>query len=156
MLIREFNRHQNLNTSASYLFIACNRAFALWIDLVSTIFIGLVVGSCFIFTKSSSSVGLVITQALGLTSVVQFVMRRFADLENSMTSVERCLEYQDLESEGQWYLSNFSKANPGWPIKGKIKFDKLSLRYEPNRNANKVLKELSFEIEGKGKYFLYF
>jgi hypothetical protein len=44
-------------------------------------------------------VGLSITQAMGLTGMLQFGMRQSAELENIMTSVERVLEYSRLESE---------------------------------------------------------
>lgn len=40
-----------------------------------------------------------ITQAIGLTGMFQWGMRQSAELENQMTSVERVLEYSDVEKE---------------------------------------------------------
>lgn len=43
--------------------------------------------------------GLAVTQSIGLIGMIQWGMRQSAELENSMTSLERVLEYTSLESE---------------------------------------------------------
>lgn len=45
------------------------------------------------------NIGLAITQAIGLTSLFQWVIRQSAELENQMTSVERVLEYSNVPQE---------------------------------------------------------
>jgi ATP-binding cassette subfamily C (CFTR/MRP) protein 4 len=44
-------------------------------------------------------VGLAITQAIGLTGLIQKGIRQSAELENQMTAVERVLEYSQVEKE---------------------------------------------------------
>jgi len=44
-------------------------------------------------------VGLAITQAIGLTGLLQWGIRQMAEMENQMTSVERILEYTAVPSE---------------------------------------------------------
>ena len=43
--------------------------------------------------------GLAITQAIGLTGLLQWGIRQMAEMENQMTSVERILEYTSVPSE---------------------------------------------------------
>ncbi|CAB0016955.1 unnamed protein product [Nesidiocoris tenuis] len=152
ILTKEFDNHQDLHSSAWYLFIASSRAFGFWLDLVCFIYIALVTLS-FLFLADGKTyggnVGFAITQAIGLTGMFQWGMRQSAELENSMTSVERVLEYSDLQSEPELESTPDKKPPPSWPNEGKIVFSNLRLRYcvgEPW-----VLKGLSFTIQPQEK-----
>lgn len=109
------------------------------------IYIAIVVLSFFVMSASEENVGLAITQAMGLTGMVQLGIKQTASLENSMTSVERMVEYSCIEPDGEFQTTDNKKPPSDWPNKGKIKFEKLATSYSPDRQ-DKVLKNLNFEI----------
>lgn len=89
----------------------------------------------------SGNVGLAISQAMILTGMVQYGVRQVAESLQQMTSVERVLQYTDLEEE-----SSETKQPPAsWPTHGLIEFRNMSCRYDPNGEA--VLKNLNLIIE---------
>lgn len=60
-----------------------------------------------------------------------------------MTSVERILEYCDLESEAP--KETDTKPPDSWPSKGKIDFDNMSFRY--HKSLPRVLHSISCTIK---------
>lgn len=64
-----------------------------------------------------------------------------------MTAVERVVEYESVDPEDELETSDTSKKPPAeWPENGEIKFERVSLRYFPDRNTELVLKDLEFHI----------
>ncbi|XP_068628290.1 probable multidrug resistance-associated protein lethal(2)03659 [Battus philenor] len=150
-LIREFDNHQDLHSSAWYLFIASSRAFGFWLDLVCVIYIAIVTLSFLVFDQDEygGNVGLAITQAMGLTGMFQWGMRQSTELENQMTSVERIQEYSNIESEPPLESEQSKKPPPSWPEAGRLEFRRVCLYYAPGEPA--VLKDLSFLVMPKEK-----
>lgn len=150
-LIREFDNHQDLHSSAWYLFIASSRAFGFWLDLVCVVYIAMVTMSFLVFGQSEygGNVGLAITQAMGLTGMFQWGMRQSTELENQMTSVERIQEYSNIESEPPLQSEPEKKPPPSWPEAGRIEFKHVFLYYAPSDPA--VLNDLSFVVQPKEK-----
>ena len=64
-----------------------------------------------------------------------------------MTSVERVTYYTNLESEPGYKIKTLPPIN--WPHDGHVSFRNVALRYYPG--GPQVLKNLSFEIQGKTK-----
>lgn len=93
--------------------------------------------------------GLAITQSIGLTGMFQWGMRQSTELENQMTSVERVLEYTNVEQERSLETPPEKKPPDAWPERGEIKFKNLYLRYNPADPP--VLKNLNFVIEPREK-----
>ncbi|XP_018302134.1 probable multidrug resistance-associated protein lethal(2)03659 [Mycetomoellerius zeteki] len=150
ILTKEFDNHQDLHSSAWYIFIASSRAFGFWLDVFCVLYIMLVTLSFLVLDNYSRGsmnggfVGLAITQSIGLTGMFQWGMRQSAELENQMTSVERILEYSKVDSEPPLESAPDKKPKSEWPQKGKIEFKNVFLRYAPLEPP--VLKTLSFVI----------
>lgn len=88
--------------------------------------------------------GLAITQSIGLTGMFQWGMRQSTELENQMTSVERVLEYTEVEHEPPLESLPEKKPPKTWPDKGEVRFVNLFLRYFTDEPP--VLKNLNFTI----------
>lgn len=98
------------------------------------------------FGGKGGNVGLAITQAMAMTGMVQWGMRQSAELENTMTAVERTVEYESVDPEDELEAPPHRKPPTSWPARGEIVFDKLSLRYFPDPDSELVLKDLDFDI----------
>ena len=96
ILTKEFDQHQDLHSSAWYIFISCSRAFGFWLDFFCVVYIMFVTLSFLVLNDDAKggNVGLAITQSIGLTGMFQWGMRQSTEMENQMTSVERVLEYR--------------------------------------------------------------
>lgn len=92
---------------------------------------------------SVGNVGLVLSQTLTMSSTVTWMVRTWANIEQTMTSVERVVEYIEITqepNEGQTVLK--------WPGQGKVEFKEVSLIYSFD---SKVLKNVSFIINPREK-----
>ncbi|XP_074026962.1 probable multidrug resistance-associated protein lethal(2)03659 isoform X2 [Leptinotarsa decemlineata] len=142
ILIDEFDRHQDLYTSAYYTSICSLRGFNFFMDCIgSTLLISVVINFLFFDTGASAgNVGLALTQVTSLGNSIQWGLRQWSEMENNMTSVERVLEYAGIPSEkkGGEVLDN-------WPTDGTVEYENVCLTY----NNEKILKNLTFEVEPK-------
>ncbi|XP_044268134.1 probable multidrug resistance-associated protein lethal(2)03659 [Tribolium madens] len=144
----EFDNHQDLHSSTYHMFIATSRTFAFWLDVNCILYISLVILS-FLFLGAESyggNVGLAITQSITLTGMLQWGMRQWSELENQMTSVERVIEYTELEEESD---ENHKEVSKSWPTSGKIEFQSVFMQYSPDDPF--VLKNLTFMVNSREK-----
>ncbi|XP_053674245.1 uncharacterized protein LOC128724542 [Anopheles nili] len=152
VLRHEFNEFLDVNSSAWYMFISTNRAFALWLDLVCVLYIAIVTIS-FLLSDSQQmlggSVGLAITKTISLVGMCQWGMRQSAELENQMVSVERVNEYTNLPSEPPLETAPKHRPQRNWPEHGAIRFVNVDLRY--SEDGERVLKDLNFVIRSNEK-----
>uniref|UniRef100_A0A182K842 Uncharacterized protein n=1 Tax=Anopheles christyi TaxID=43041 RepID=A0A182K842_9DIPT len=148
-LIREFDAHQDIHTASFYMFITASTAFGFALDLLCLIFVFIVVFSFLLLEQDTfgDRVGLAITQAMALTGMMQWGIRQSAEVANFMMSVERLLEYRDLDPERQPERPHVLNAN--WPEAGRIEFRNVTYRYFEGAPA--VLRNLSFEIRTREK-----
>nr|CAI5828359.1 unnamed protein product [Callosobruchus analis] len=150
LLTKEFDRHQDLYTSANYTSKCCARAFGYFLDLWCSIFIATLafttLKSIALLDITVGDVGLALTQAYTLTGFVQYGIRQWAEMENKMTSVERALEYTKAEQESR---NTGILPTLNWPLKGKIQFVDVCLRYCSSDSY--LLKHLDFIVNPKEK-----
>ncbi|XP_017043983.2 probable multidrug resistance-associated protein lethal(2)03659 [Drosophila ficusphila] len=153
LLTKEYDNYQDLHSSGYYTFLSTNRAFGYYLDLFCVAYVISVTLMSYFNPPldNPGQIGLAITQAMSMTGTVQWGMRQSAELENSMTSVERVLEYKNLESEGEFDSPADKKPPKNWPQNGQILADDLSLRYNPDPKTDNVLKTLNFVIEPREK-----
>ncbi|CAG9825399.1 unnamed protein product [Phaedon cochleariae] len=148
ILRKEFDRHQDLHSSAFYFFVCCTRTFGFWLDLLCVAYIAIVTLSFFFMGNETygGNVGLAITQALSLTGMFQWGMRQWSELDNSMTSVERIVEYTEIQQEA---IKDAKVPPKPWPEHGMLEFQSVYLRYATNEPY--VLNNLTFKIKPREK-----
>ncbi|ESW19924.1 hypothetical protein PHAVU_006G166700 [Phaseolus vulgaris] len=91
----------------------------------------------------ASTMGLLLSYALNITTLLTSVLRLASLAENSLNAVERIGTYIDLPSEAPSIIDD-NRPPPGWPSSGSIRFEDVVLRYRPELPP--VLHGLSFTI----------
>ncbi|XP_032413049.1 ATP-binding cassette sub-family C member 4 [Xiphophorus hellerii] len=124
-----FDTHQNLHSEAFFLFLTTSRWFAVRLDGMCAVFVTITTFGCLLLRDQldAGSVGLALSYAVTLMGMFQWGVRQSAEVENMMTSVERVMEYTELESEAPW--ETMKRPPPGWPSKGLVTFDGVSFSY---------------------------
>lgn len=147
ILRKEFDKHQDHFTSTNFMLICSTRAFALWLDMLASLYLTLVVLRFIFFSDGveAGDVGLALTQAHMLTGLLQHTIRQLSDLENNMTSVERAVEYADVKTEDK----TAGEIKENWPKYGNIEYVNVSLTYSTSKE--KVLSNVNFEIQAGEK-----
>ena len=151
LLRNEFNNIQDHNTSAQFLFASAERCLGFYTELIVLMFV-LSVAYLLITLNDDIHVGdagLIILQSFQMSADLQWAMLQTAELENQLTSVERILEYSDLDQEPSFETQSEIKLPKDWPSNGHVKFNNVSLSYHPKRTA--VLKNLNLTILPKEK-----
>ncbi|KAK4317272.1 hypothetical protein Pmani_011632 [Petrolisthes manimaculis] len=148
--IQDFDQHQDLHSSAWFLFLSTTRWFGICLDWISCIYIAIVTFGFMGMTDAlGGDIGLAISSAMLLSGMFQWGVRQSAEVENQMTSVERVLEYSSLESEAPLETDKDKTPKADWPKHGVITFNDVSLQY--NKDDPPVLKNLNFSIKEKEK-----
>uniref|UniRef100_A0A8D2LQ35 Cystic fibrosis transmembrane conductance regulator n=1 Tax=Varanus komodoensis TaxID=61221 RepID=A0A8D2LQ35_VARKO len=95
----------------------------------------------------SGQVGLALSYAINIMGMFQWGVRQSAEVENLMISVERVLEYTNLEKEAPW---ESNKRPPlDWPSEGVIGFENVNFAY--SKDGPLVLRHLTALIKSKEK-----
>ena len=143
---RNLERRVDRNGTAVVMSAATSRWLAVRLELMGNIIV--LFSSLAAVMKlggtSAAEAGLTISYALAVTGTLNMLIRASVDLENSLVSVERCIEYMSVPSESEWYIDATRPAD-SWPEKGKVTFERYSTRYREGLDL--VLREASFQSQ---------
>ncbi|XP_064826807.1 ATP-binding cassette sub-family C member 4-like isoform X3 [Oncorhynchus masou masou] len=144
-----FDTYQDLHTESWFLFLVTSRWFALRLDGICAAFVTVTAFGCLFLRDGleAGAVGLVLSYAVTLLGNFQWTIRQSAEMENMMTSVERVVEYTELESEAPWETQK--RPPPEWPSQGLITFDRVSFSYSSDGPV--VLKDMKVMFRPKEK-----
>ncbi|CAM8929378.1 unnamed protein product [Rhodiola kirilowii] len=91
-------------------------------------------------------VGLALSYAAPIVSLLGSFLTSFAETEKEMVSVERVIQYMNVPQEAELHETELSVESSGWrPREGHIEFRHVTLRYMPSLPA--ALRDLTFSIE---------
>ncbi|XP_041940167.1 ATP-binding cassette sub-family C member 4-like isoform X1 [Alosa sapidissima] len=140
-----FDAHQDLHSEAWFLFLTTSRWFAVRLDGLCSIFVTITAFGCLFLRDDleAGGVGLALSYAITLVGMFQWGVRQSAEVENMMTSVERVVEYTELESEAPWETQK--RPPPEWPQNGHITFDQVNFSY--SKDGPLVLKNITATIK---------
>uniref|UniRef100_A0A674EFR8 Cystic fibrosis transmembrane conductance regulator n=1 Tax=Salmo trutta TaxID=8032 RepID=A0A674EFR8_SALTR len=137
-----FDAYQDLHSESWFLFLVTSRWFAVRLDGMCAVFVTITA-----FEVEAGSVGLALSYAVTLMGMFQWGVRQSAEVENMMTSVERVVEYTELESEAPWETQK--RPPPEWPSQGLITFDRVNFSYSSDGPV--VLKDMKAMFRPKEK-----
>lgn len=81
---------------------------------------------------------------------MNWLVRMTAELEVSMNSVERMVEYDPMESEAAAIVEE-NRPSSNWPTQGVIQVENLVVRYRPDLPP--VISNLSFKTKAREKVY---
>lgn len=150
-LFQEFNALTDYHTRAVSSYVYINRWFSCRLEWIANTFIFLTVFSSIIIKDflniSPGQVGIMLVYIFQTLPWFQWCCRQSCEVENLMTSVERIVEYAELDSEP--LEDGKVKPLPNWPQSGSIIFKNVSFKY--GKNTPNVLNNLNFEIKPQEK-----
>ncbi|XP_053240553.1 ATP-binding cassette sub-family C member 4 isoform X3 [Podarcis raffonei] len=144
-----FDAHQDLHTEAWFLFLTTSRWFAVRLDAICAIFVVVVAFASLLLahTLDAGQVGLALSYSITLMGTFQWGVRQSAEVENLMISVERVLEYTELDKEAPWETNKHPP--PDWPSEGVVVFENVNFAYTVDGPL--VLRHLSAVVKSKEK-----
>ena len=144
-IVDNHRRINSYNRPHIYLW-ASNRWLALRVDIAgalvsffSAAFVLINIGRI-----DAGAAGLSLTYAVTFTENVLWLVRLYAEVQQSMNSVERVKEYLDVDQEAAAVLPD-SRPPSRWPEKGAVDFTDYTTRYRPGLEP--VLRNVSFAVK---------
>ncbi|KAJ1885684.1 hypothetical protein LPJ81_006849, partial [Coemansia sp. IMI 209127] len=136
------------NIRAYYTYLSLNRWLSLRLETLGNIvMLGTtllaVVSLQYLGYGDAGLVGLSVAYALDFTGSLNWSVRSYTEVENSMIQLERVVEYAHLPSEAPEVIED-NRPEKAWPEQGMLEFKNYSTRYREGLDL--VLKDLSFRV----------
>ncbi|XP_040281246.1 multidrug resistance-associated protein 4 [Bufo bufo] len=146
---QSFDEKQDLHSESWFLFLTTSRWLAVRLDAICALFVIAIAFGSLILSKTldAGQVGLALSYAITIMGSFQWGVRQSAEVENLMISVERVMEYTQLEKEAAW--ESKKRPPPDWPNKGMIAFENVNFAY--SLDGPLVLRHLTALIRPKEK-----
>ena len=152
---------QTMDTNVRFTLVnmSSNRWLAVRLEFLGGLMIWLT-ATLAVFGNSRSSdqaafapqMGLLLSYALNITSLMTATLRLASLAENSFNAVERVGNYTELQSEAPLEIPDH-RPPPGWPSAGAISFKNVVMRYRPDLPP--VLHGLTVDICSQEKVSSY-
>ncbi|KAI4355833.1 hypothetical protein L6164_004569 [Bauhinia variegata] len=147
----KFTEHVTLYQKTSYTETAASLWLSLRLQLLAAFIVSFIAimavigshGSLPINFGTPGLVGLALSYAAPIVSLLGSFLTSFTETEKEMVSVERALQYMDIPQEE---LVGCLSLNPDFPNQGVIEFQDVTLKYMPSLPA--ALCNLTFTIAG--------
>ncbi|EMD41587.1 hypothetical protein CERSUDRAFT_79219 [Gelatoporia subvermispora B] len=131
-------------TRATVPFWNLNRWVCIRLDALGGLFASSLAVYLVYFTNiRASNVGFSLNMAVSFAQMILWWIHIMNELELSGNSLERVLQYINIEHEAKPIPSGVPPAY--WPASGELRVEKLSARYSPD--GPRVLHEVSFEVK---------
>lgn len=149
--MEKFIEHVTLYQRTSYSEIIASLWLSLRLQLLAAVIISFVammavIGSHDYLPISFGTpglVGLALSYAAPIVSLLGSFLTSFTETEKEMVSVERALQYMDIPQEE---LGGSQSLNLDWPFQGTIEFQNVTMRYMPSLPP--ALHGISFTVPG--------
>lgn len=149
--MEKFIEHVTLYQRTSYSEIIASLWLSLRLQLLAAVIISFVammavIGSHDYLPISFGTpglVGLALSYAAPIVSLLGSFLTSFTETEKEMVSVERALQYMDIPQEE---LRGSQSLNLDWPFQGTIEFQNVTMRYMPSLPP--ALRGISFTVPG--------
>lgn len=92
--------------------------------------------------------GLSLSYAIAFSESALWIVRLYSNLEMNMNSVERLMEYFNIDQEPPHEIPE-TEPRPSWPENGEIDVKDVSLRYSPE--LPRVINNISFHVPPNNK-----
>jgi ATP-binding cassette, subfamily C (CFTR/MRP), member 1 len=136
------------NQAISYMSIAANRWLGVRLEILGS-FVVLAAALFAVLARNDidpAIVGLSLTYALQVSSLMAFLVRMTTEVETNIVAVERVEEYSDRPQEAPWKTVD---VDPTWPQKGSVAFDNFQVRYREGLDL--VLRGIDFYVNPEEK-----